>query len=379
MNRIRALVVDDSVVIRRVLSDLLAEVPWIEVVGTAHNGRVALQTLPTLEPDVITLDIEMPELNGLETLTALRKDHPRLPVIMVSTLTGPGAEATLDALARGATDFVTKPSTTGGLAEAQQLLRDQLLPRIASLFPGRVPAVAAAASTRPPAAPSQAAAPKTFGRMPVGPIELIAIGVSTGGPNALAADVIPSLPPDLSVPVLIVQHMPPLFTRLLAERLSTRTRLPVREGLAGEVVRPGTIWIAPGGLHLEVERHGLGVRLRTHSGPPENSCRPAVDVLFRSVAAVYGPRALGVILTGMGQDGLEGCRVLKAAGNPIIVQDEATSVVWGMPGYVAQAGLADAIVPLREIGPAIARRVAASRSRVSSGDRTLMAARGGPR
>lgn len=349
--RIRVLVVDDAVVVRRMVSDALAADPELEVVGTAPNGRLALARLPELRPDVITLDVEMPELDGLETLRALRKSYPRLPVIMFSTLTERGAAATLDALALGANDYVTKPSNVGSATLAQQRIRDELIPKIKSWC-------------RPPASPAMKAGCAILNRL-AGPAnvaraEILAVGVSTGGPNALA-ELLGGLPADFPIPVVIVQHMPPVFTRLLAERLDARSPLAVREAAGGEELTAGTVWLAPGDFHMEVTRRQAKVYSRLQQGPPENSCRPAVDVLFRSVAAVYGPGALALIMTGMGQDGLRGCEAISQAGGRVFAQDEASSVVWGMPGAVARANLAEQILPLGELAAAVVQ--AANRGR----------------
>jgi two-component system chemotaxis response regulator CheB len=189
-----------------------------------------------------------------------------------------------------------------------------------------------------------------------GPVEVVAIGVSTGGPNALA-ELLPGIPAGFPVPILIVQHMPPVFTGLLAQRLAAQCRIPVREGTMGALLGPGVAWIAPGDYHMTIERRAAEVRLRTHQGQPENSCRPAVDVLFRSVAQAYGSRSLAVILTGMGQDGLRGCEAIHETGGQVVVQDEASSVVWGMPGAVALAGLAERVLPLSQMAAEITRRV----------------------
>ena len=355
MHRIRILVVDDSVVVRRLVSDVLAADPSLEVVGTAANGRIALARIPQLNPDVITLDIEMPEMDGLEALAAIRKSWARLPVIMFSTVTERGAAATLDALSLGANDYVTKPSNVGGVTAATARIREELIPKIkvhcgavgsASPVPSRIPAPAAVARNRP-----ALAAPRRGCR-----VEIVAIGVSTGGPNALAK-LVPHLPANLPVPVVIVQHMPPIFTKFLADRLAAKSQITVEEGSPGQAVEPSHVWVAPGNFHMVLKREGTAVRIGTHQGPPENSCRPAVDVLFRSVATTYGAGALGVVMTGMGQDGLRGCEWICEQGGRVIVQDEATSVVWGMPGFVAQAGLADKVLPLDQMAEEIVRRV----------------------
>lgn len=348
---INVLVVDDAVVVRRMVTDILAADPDIRVVGTAANGRIALQKILQTPPDLVTLDIEMPEMDGLETLRELRKTHPKLPVVMFSTLTSRGAAATLDALALGASDYVTKPANVGSVATAQLRIREELIPKIKSLCgqghqaaPPMVPQPARAAIPAAPRPQSQSAS-----------VSALVIGVSTGGPNALAV-VMPQLPRGLSVPVAIVQHMPPMFTRLLAERLNAQCPLQVVEAKGGEAFVAGTVFVAPGDHHLILERRGTGVFTALTQAPPENFCRPAVDVLFRSAAGVYGDGVLGVVLTGMGQDGLRGSEEITRRGGRVIAQDEATSVVWGMPGFVTHAGLAERVLPIGDIATEVARR-----------------------
>jgi two-component system chemotaxis response regulator CheB len=356
MPPIRVLVVDDSVVIRRVLCDALASDPAIEVAGTASDGRIALAKIVQLKPDLITLDVEMPNMSGLETIAEIRKLNPKVPVIMFSTLTERGATTTLDALALGASDYVAKPSNTGSLDVTMARIKQDLLPKIKALCGRRQ----IFAST--PAAPllsknkaATAAAPRPAAR-----IEILAIGTSTGGPNALA-ELLPAIPSDFPVPIVIVQHMPPLFTRMLAERLNKQTTIRVHEGQRGMKLEPGHAWIAPGDHHMTVERHGAAVQLATNQGPPENSCRPAVDVLFRSVAAAFGANTLAVVLTGMGFDGVLGSQVVRERGGRVYVQDEASSVVWGMPGQTAAAGFSDNIFPLNAMAAEIERHTRASR------------------
>jgi len=358
VTRTRVLIVDDAVVVRRIVAGVLDAEPAIEVVGTAPDGQVALDMIARLHPDLVTLDVEMPGMDGLATLSELRARHPRLPVIMFSTLTERGAATTLEALLRGANDYVTKPANVGGVQEAMARVREQLVPKILALCPSPAAPAPSAPPGPAPRLPARAVAapdrPRPRGR--AAPVSLIAIGVSTGGPNALA-DLVPRLPADLGVPVVIVQHMPPMFTRLLAERLDARSALHVAEGADGAPVRPGQVWIAPGDRHLEVERRAGGLRLRTTLEPPENSCRPAVDVLFRSAVAADGPGVLAVVLTGMGVDGRRGAELVRAAGGRVLAQDEESSVVWGMPGAVVRGGLADEVVPLDGMVPAITRRV----------------------
>lgn len=351
MKRIRVLIVDDSVVVRRIVKDALASDPALEISGLAANGRIALSLIDQCPPDIVTLDIEMPEMDGLEVLRRLRVKRPELPVIMFSTLTQRGAVATLDALALGARDYVTKPANVGSVTTSMETIRTELVPKIKALC------CAPAAIQRPPAALSKQPGTTATARPSIGrPIDIVAIGTSTGGPNALAR-VLPFIPKDLPAAVVVVQHMPPAFTRFLAERLSASCQMPVAEAAEDEIVGPGKILIAPGDFHLVVEQQGTAAHVRRLRTAPENSCRPAVDVLFRSVARVYGGRALAVVMTGMGQDGLRGSEHLREAGATILAQDEATSVVWGMPGFVAQSGLADKVVPLPEIPVEIVRRV----------------------
>ncbi len=337
---------DDSVVVRKVLSDVLGADPELQVVGSAASGYLALAKIPQLNPDLITLDIEMPGIDGLQTLKQIRQLYPKLPVIMFSTLTERGASATLEALSLGASDYATKPSNSDSSIGAREHVRVELIPKIKSLA-GAGTVLPARSLARPPLISSRSAHKN---------IDIVAIGTSTGGPNALAA-VLPVIPADLPVPVVIVQHMPPLFTRLLAERLDTFSPLKVREGQAGQKLEPGQAWIAPGGYHMTLARKGTDVVLALNEDPPENSCRPAVDVLFRSVAEVYGPNVLGIVLTGMGADGLRGAQRIREVGGEIFVQDEASSVVWGMPGAVVTAGQADQIYPLDKIGGEVVRRV----------------------
>jgi two-component system chemotaxis response regulator CheB len=277
----------------------------------------------------------------------IRVEYPHLPVIVFSALTHRGATATLDALTLGANDYVTKPTSADGRGSAARMILEQLAPKL-KLFGRHTDG----AKARPPTVSPDQRGPGPGARRP----EIVAFGVSTGGPNALAS-LLPRLPADLAAPILIVQHMPPMFTRLLAERLNARSAIAVSEAVTGQVVRPGQAVLAPGEWHLVAERQGDEVRVATHQEPPENSCRPAADVLFRSIARAFGPAALGVVMTGMGQDGLRGAEEIRAAGGQILAQDEESSVVWGMPGAVVRAGLADRVLPLDQLAAEIVGRV----------------------
>ena len=355
MVKIRVLVVDDAVVMRRMITEALSRDPEIEVVASAAHGRIALAKIPQVNPDIVTLDIEMPEMDGIATLKEIRRLYPKLPVVMFSTLSVRGAVATLDALAAGASDYVTKPANVGSIVEGFERLERELVPKIKTLC-RRPPASASPAQT--PCAPRSEAHPAFPERSRPAPIRVVCIGTSTGGPNALAK-IFESIPASLPVPVLVVQHMPVLFTRMLAERLDKAGSIRFVEGEEGQLVEAGRGYVAPGGKHMEVRCEGASLRLHLHEGTPENSCRPAVDVLFRSVAGVYGAGALAVVMTGMGQDGRNGCRHVRERGGQVLAQDEASSVVWGMPGYVVNDGLADRVLPLDEIGSEITRRVTA--------------------
>ncbi len=362
MRKIRVLIVDDSTVIRRLLSDALATDPSIEVAGVAANGKIALSKIPQLNPDIITLDMEMPEMDGLTTLVELRKLYPKLPVIMFSTLTLRGAEATLEALAKGANDYVTKPANVGSVNAAIQSVQSDLIPKIKMFCSWASPA-----STKlvKPSIASNAANVAFHTLRPTNTknsrIDLVVIGTSTGGPNALAA-VMPKIPADFPVPILIVQHMPPIFTTHLATRLNQLSQVHVHEAATGDLLEPGGAWIAPGNFHLTIKRAGTQLKAVLNQETPENSCRPAVDVLFRSAAQTFSANVLGIVMTGMGQDGQRGCSVIRDAGGRTIAQDEASSVVWGMPGAVVNAGLADVVLPLNRIADEIIRQTQMGRS-----------------
>lgn len=359
--RIRVLVVDDTIVYRRILADMAGSLgDGVEVVGTAPHGRIALEKLEQTPADLVLLDVEMPEMNGLETLREIRKRFPRTEVVMVSGANARAAQATVEALGQGALDFVRKPE--GANAEASRAeLKEKILPLLRTLrtrlnlrgegllaLPSQRrppdPAPAAAGGLQPPPNPRPGPRPRR--------IEAIGIGVSTGGPNALM-ELIPLLPADLEVPVLLVQHMPPLFTASLAEQLSRKSRIQVREAREGESIEAGSVLIAPGGQHMVVRaRAGEAAPARIvglNVQPPENGCRPSVDVLFRSMASHYGDGLLAVVMTGMGADGCEGVRAMKRRGCHCLTQSADSCVVYGMPLAVDEAGLSDERVPLARL------------------------------
>jgi two-component system, chemotaxis family, protein-glutamate methylesterase/glutaminase len=363
-NPIRVLVVDDTVTYRKIVSGLLANVAGVEVVGTAPNGKIALSKIEQLHPDLLTLDLAMPEMDGLEMLRRLKQSGSNVATIMLSALTTEGAQATMEALQLGAFDFVVKPSG-GTLEENLMRLRDDIRPKIEAFArTRRIETGRHGVGSGPPASHVSSAESSVAQRLrrvvaataPTGTPEVVALGISTGGPQALTR-MLPMLPRDLPVPVLIVQHMPPVFTKSLADDLDRRCALRVCEATDGQTIQPGWIYIAPGGKQMRVERVDGDPVLRITDDPPENSCRPSVDHLFRSVAEVYGGNALGAIMTGMGNDGALGCRLLKRRGARILAQDEATCVVFGMPREPVQEGIADVVAPLDRIAAEITRLV----------------------
>jgi two-component system chemotaxis response regulator CheB len=360
MPKIGVMVVDDSVVVRQVVSQALAQDPDIEVVDVAANGKIALARLPQLNPDIVILDIEMPEMDGLTTLREIRKQYPKLPVVMFSTLTEFGASATVQALTLGANDYVHKPSGAETISEGLRQTREAIVPKLKALVPAKRTTAATAAVKAPAAAPALPVNLTSLAGHRSQKVEALVVGASTGGPNALAV-LLNGLPRNLPVPLLIVQHMPPMFTRMLATHLTAHCGIPVSEASDGMPVRAGQGLVAPGNYHLAVARHNGEVTAHLNQDPPENSCRPAVDVLFRSAASVYGQGTLAVVLTGMGQDGLRGGREIREAGGSVIAQDEATSVVWGMPGAVVKAGVAEEVRPLEELALLITQKLQVGR------------------
>lgn len=331
---IKALVVDDSAIIRKVVSDLLNSDPEIEVISTAPNGEIAIEKVRKYKPDIITLDVEMPGLCGIETLRRLKLDIPDIKVIMVSSHTEAGARVTIEALTLGANDYITKPSSSSnGLSKEGFSIK--LIEKIKSINLQNNKKVLSEKLTTAPIS-------KFNFKTKLTKIELVLIGISTGGPKALAT-FIPKLPKEFPVPILVVQHMPATFTKLLAERLNEQAELLVVEATEGMHAKAGCVYIAPGGFHMEVIKQNNNWVLTLNQNEPENSCRPAVDPLFRSAVACAGSNILAVMMTGMGQDGLLGCKAVKEKGGMVLCQDQESSVVWGMPGQVVQSALADGV------------------------------------
>lgn len=359
---IRVLAIDDSSTMRHMYRQILASCPDIDLVGVANDGPSGIEMVQNLKPDLVVLDIDMPQMDGLTVLTRLRERLPRLPVVMCSTLTQRGAAITLEALFRGAADYIAKPHFSATPHAALEGFRGPLVERIRALGSrvrlGQTSDSINHAARQPCRSTSQA------------PVGVVVMGASTGGPQALE-QVLSALPADFPVPVLVVQHIPPLFLPLLAERLHQRCRLQVQESVDGMPLQPGFIWLARGDWHLRLapaapmpDRNLISPTIvqRMTQDAPIHYCRPAVDVLFQSAAEVYGAATLGVVLTGMGTDATDGARAIRAAGGTVLAQDAATSTIWGMPGSVAQAGLAHAVLPLNQIAGELLRRVAPTAS-----------------
>lgn len=356
MSGLKVLVVDDEVVYRAMMATALKDDPAFAPAQMASEGAMALRLIEAEMPDVVTLDLDMPVMDGRATLLEIRRRHPGLAVVVLSAFARPGTRE-LDLLATGADDCVTKIPTRGAMKSSLAWMREHIIPRLKRAAEARSPHRADAGH-----APVTNPAPPPRPRATPCDVAVVAIAASAGGPDSLEK-ILAALPADLPVPIVVVQHMPPEFTRLFAQRLDRSSPLHVVEGTAGAELVPGGVWIAPGGHHMVTSRDGDRVVLGIEDGPREHGCRPAADPLFRSVADVYGPSTLAVVITGMGSDGLNGCRRLCEVGAQIVVQDEATSVVWGMPGAVARAGLADVIVPLPQIAAEIVARVVPSRRR----------------
>ncbi|MCG8641973.1 MAG: chemotaxis response regulator protein-glutamate methylesterase [Desulfobacterales bacterium] len=363
MEKIKALVIDDTIVYRKIVGDVLKTIPGVEVVGTANNGKIALSKINTLKPDLITLDIEMPEVSGIEVLRAL-KDMDRPPVaVMLSTLTQQGSEMTIKALELGAFDFVAKPSE-GRMADNIQKVQDALHPILDAFKRQRRTRLKIrkkiSPSTVSKSVPSPVSKkPRPATTVPLQPkSEIVGIGISTGGPNALAK-MIPMLPGNLKAPVLVVQHMPPMFTASLANSLNNKSALDVKEAQDGDIVEPGRVLIAPGGKQMKVVAGADGItrKVKITDDPPENSCKPSVDYLFRSIAQHYVGRSTGVIMTGMGSDGSKGLVQMKNNGSVVIAQNEETCTVYGMPKEPIESGIADIVVPLDQIAEKIVKTI----------------------
>ncbi len=340
-DQIRVLAVDDSVVIRQAVAAAVNATPGMEMIGTAANGRIALEKIARLRPDVVVLDLEMPVMDGYETLAEIRRNYPTFPVVIFSHVRIEMASRQIDLLLHGPTEFVSKPSATDSSALGRDYLRNELVHVIQTVSSGRR---TLAVDHDKPTVPSRGAR---------GKVTAIAIATSTGGPNALSALLsgIPLLP----VPILIVQHMPSAFIKILAQRLDLVTPARVREAVHDQIVEPNEVYIAPGGAHMEVVRSGRGVAINVHDGPKENFCRPSADVLFRSVATVYGSGAIGVVLTGMGSDGRLGSAEIVRAGGRLLVQTPESAVVATMPAAVAP--FANAVLSIDRIAQELAARV----------------------
>ncbi len=344
----RVMVVDDSAVIRGFMMRALSQDPEIEVVETAANGQIALKAIERTEVDVVILDIEMPVMDGLTALPRLLRARPGVKIIVASTLTRHNAAISMTALASGASDYIPKPTSSRELHTTADFQRE-LIEKIKALV-GRERAPTAAKAAAKPGRGWQINKPASVVlRKPSSFVpEVLAIGSSTGGPQALFK-LFGSLKTQIKTPVFITQHMPPTFTSILAEHLARASGAPCSEAEDNETPVPGHVYIAPGDYHMTVVREGAARRIRLNQDAPENFCRPAVDPMLRSLAKAYGPKVLTVILTGMGHDGLGGGRAVVEAGGTVIAQDERTSVVWGMPGAVASAGLASAMLPIEQI------------------------------
>jgi two-component system chemotaxis response regulator CheB len=371
----RVLIVDDSAVIRGLLARVIGSDPELTVVGTVANGEQAIAATSRHAPDVVVLDIEMPVMDGLTALPKILEVDPRVKVVMASTLTLRNADISLKALSLGAADYIPKPTSATDIAGGYDFKRE-LLAKVKTLASVRRAAARGAAAPSARGADAKAreerrvdaakSAPSVYRGaaiklrdMPALTPAVIAVGSSTGGPQALLK-VMPQLGL-LTQPILITQHMPATFTTILAEHLQRATGRPCAEAVDGEPVAGGRIYVAPGNHHLSVEIAERRPVIRLSQSPPENFCRPAVDPMLRSLPQVYGRNVLAVILTGMGHDGLKGSEVVTAAGGAVIAQDEATSVVWGMPGAVATAGLCSAVLPIEDIGPFV-RKLAMRRA-----------------
>jgi two-component system, chemotaxis family, protein-glutamate methylesterase/glutaminase len=372
----RVLVVDDTIVFRKIIADALLEIPNVEVIGKAGNGKTALMRIKDLKPDIITLDIEMPEMNGIEVLEAIKEQKINIGVIVLSAFTVKGGEMTIKALQLGAFDFITKPES-GTPAENRASIRDTLAPIIdawkqknkldikqfgrrevesvpvKTVTPVVKTAIGGGPTVYTPT--SLAELEKYIHKIPfLKKPEIVVIGISTGGPAALG-EMLPIISGDIAVPILIVQHMPPLFTKSLAKSLNIKCQINVKEAEEGERLIPGTAYIAPGGKQMKISTNatGDGHTIKITDDPPENNCKPSVDYMFRSVALNFPGKVTAVVMTGMGNDGATGMRLIKRHSGISIAQDEKSCVVYGMPMEVIKAGAADLVLPLGMIAAAI--------------------------
>ncbi len=365
--KIKVLIVDDTALYRKILKDVLSEIADVEVVGSAPNGKIALSKIDVFRPDIITLDLEMPEMDGLETLRQIKIQRKNVAAIMVSAHTTKDAKITLQALELGAFDFIAKPDSSSFVDNIRSL-KEQFGPKLEAYLsknnirsalrqkPGTV-AIPGPVRTPSRSKPTETGTPPAYKRLAQKP-KIVAIGISTGGPKALA-EVIPQIPGSLPVPIVVVQHMPPVFTKALADSLNKKSALNIVEGTDGEELKQGTVYIAPGGKQMKLIASTMPgkYRIKITDDPPENHCKPSADYLFRSVAELFPGKALGVIMTGMGRDGTQGLLKMKQAGAKVLSQNEETCVVYGMPMEAVKAGVVDDVVPLQKIADRIAQVV----------------------
>jgi two-component system, chemotaxis family, protein-glutamate methylesterase/glutaminase len=352
---LKVLIVDDSTMYRRIVQDVLESFPNVEIVGTAQNGKIALAKVAMLKPDLLTLDIEMPEMDGLEVLEHLRKEVPDTIAIVFSAYTTEGARITLRALELGAFDFISKPSA-GKLEENRDRFKLAITPMLETLV--RLKREKPVLKEIKLPEDVQRIAMPTIGPRNTEPSRVVAIGVSTGGPVALTK-LIPKIPADIGIPIFIVQHMPPMFTEALARKLDSISGISVKEAADGELIQANTAYLAPGGKQMKVAKSAQGnlLVIRVTDDPPENNCKPSVDYLFRSISRHYGRYATGVIMTGMGFDGTEGLKMMKQRGAVVIAQNESSCAVYGMPRKPVEIGIVDVIAPLDSMAEEICRTI----------------------
>ena len=382
------MVVDDSATVRTLLQRIIEAEPGFKVIATARDGQLAVERCKELKPDIVTLDVEMPNMSGLEALPRLLEAHRSVAVLMCSSLTSRGAKETVEALLHGALDYITKPAGTGSYEESMSQFRTAIVPKLKALASRKrsIAALAPPSLARPasssvdkagslrtaervssPPKESSVRTPERTSLRPTRRTRVLALGSSTGGPVALS-EMLQGLPASFPLPIVIAQHMPEIFTRLLAERLSDVSKFKVREAVAGEVLRAGEAWIAPGNFHMTVETNtSQQLCIGINSGTPVNSCRPSIDVLFESIAKCCGGDVICALLTGMGHDGRDGAKAIRQAGGQVLAQDEASSVVWGIPGAVVSAGLASGVYPLKQLPDQIMARLQYASVNVRSG------------